>query len=119
MFQPFHQPITAETIKNKQISEIYKERLDVLYTEPGSTAVLGSFLKHHDTINATKTLVKIKANGKRTISSDSNDLKEIRKKADTSTSGKCKDIRTFFQNKKSDAPTLSKISAEKSIVEID
>ena len=49
---------------NHQKQTNHRNVLDVLYKEPGSTAVLGTFLKHHDTINATKTLVKIKAKEK-------------------------------------------------------
>ena len=79
----------AETLKYKQIIDRYKEMVEVLYSEPDGSAVLGSFLHH--TIDVPKTLKQIKARRKES------ELKEC-EKPESSTSVKCKDIRAFFKS---------------------
>ena len=79
----------AETLKNKQIIDRYKEMVDVLYSEPDGSAVLGSLLHH--TIDVPKTPKQIKARKKES------ELKEC-EKPESSTSVKCKDIRAFFKS---------------------
>ena len=37
-----------ETLKNKEIIKMYKDMVDVLYTEPDGSVVVGSFV-HHST----------------------------------------------------------------------
>ena len=63
--------------------------MDVLYSEPDGSAVLGSFLHH--TIDVPKTPKQIKARKKES------ELKEC-EKPESSTSVKCKDIRAFFKS---------------------
>ena len=63
--------------------------VDVLYSEPDGSAVLGSFLHH--TIDAPKTPKQIKACKKES------ELKEC-EKPESSTSVKCKDIHGFFKS---------------------
>ena len=79
----------AETLKNKQIIDRYKEMVDVLYSEPDSSAVLGSFLDH--TIDVPKAPKQIKTHKKES------ELKEC-EKPESSTSVKCKDIHAFFKS---------------------
>ena len=63
--------------------------VDVLYSEPDGSAVLGSFLHH--TIDVSKTPKQIKARKKES------ELKEC-EKPESSTSVKYKDIGTFFKS---------------------
>ena len=35
-----------ETLKNKEIIKMYKDMVDVLYTEPDGSVVVGSFVHH-------------------------------------------------------------------------
>ena len=63
--------------------------VDVLYSEPDGSAVLGSFLHH--TIDVPKTPKQIKACTKES------ELKEC-EKPESSTSVKCKDTHAFFKS---------------------
>ena len=52
--------VMPETIKNKEIIQKYKDMVDIMYTEPDGSAVVGSFVYH--SINISLDHQKNKSN---------------------------------------------------------
>ena len=67
-----------QTLKNKEIIDIYKDLIDAHYSEPDETAVVGSFLHHTIFLPLPKKPAKVTENRKSKQDTEITEIKNIR-----------------------------------------